>query len=128
VIYIDSSVALAHLAVEPRSPPESLWAESLVSSKLLEYEVWNRLHAYRLDRSHGAAARALLNRIDLIELSETVLSRALHSFPVTVRTLDGLHLATLEYVGQRQALVQLASYDNRLVAAATALGIMRAEM
>jgi uncharacterized protein len=123
VIYIDSSVAIASLIVEPRSPPPSLWAEPLVSSKLLEYEVWNRVHAYGLGGSHGSAAGALLRRIDLIELSETVLARALRPFPVAVRTLDGLHLATLEYVGQREASVQLASYDTRLIAAAQALGV-----
>jgi hypothetical protein len=39
VIYIDSSVALARLLLEPRSPPERLWHERLVSSQLLEYEV-----------------------------------------------------------------------------------------
>jgi hypothetical protein len=128
VIYIDSSVAIAHLAIEPRSPPPSLWAEPLVSSKLLEYEVWNRVHAYGLDRSHGSAAGALLSRIDLIELSEPVLARALRPFPVMVRTLDGLHLATLEYVGQRETPIQLASYDHRLLAAARALGISIAEL
>ena len=128
MIYIDSSVAIAHLAIEPRSPPLSLWAEPLVSSKLLEYEVWNRIHAYGLDQSHGSAVGALLSRVDLIELSETVLARALQPFPVRVRTLDGLHLATLEYVGQREAPVQLASYDHRLLAAAQALGISIAEL
>ena len=71
---------------------------------------------------------ALLSRIDLIELSETVLARALRPFPVAVRTLDGLHLATLEYVGHREAPVQLASYDQRLLAAARALGISIAEL
>jgi hypothetical protein len=100
----------------------------LVSSKLLEYEAWNRVHAYGLERSHGAAAEALLRRIDLIEPSETVLARALRPFPVTVRTLDGLHLATIEYIGQREAPVQLASYDNHLLAAARALGMGIAAM
>jgi hypothetical protein len=69
-----------------------------------------------------------LRRIDLIEPSETVLARALRPFPATVRTLDGLHLATIEYIGQREAPVQLASYDNRLLAAARALGMGIAAM
>lgn len=40
MIYLDSSVALAHLLVEDRVPPAALWAEPLVSSRLLEYELW----------------------------------------------------------------------------------------
>src|SRR6516225_7942858 len=39
VIYLDSSVALAHLLVEDRFPAEDLWRQQLVSSRLLEYEV-----------------------------------------------------------------------------------------
>ena len=36
MIYLDSSVALAHLLGETRVPPASIWQESLVSSRLLE--------------------------------------------------------------------------------------------
>ena len=44
----------------------------------------------------------------------SVLERALESFPVAVRTLDALHLATIEYArGQGQA-VKLASFDIRM--------------
>jgi hypothetical protein len=39
VIYLDTSVALAEILAEDRKPPESLWAETLVASRLLEYEL-----------------------------------------------------------------------------------------
>jgi antitoxin (DNA-binding transcriptional repressor) of toxin-antitoxin stability system len=39
LIYLDSSVALAQLFGEGRSPPDALWQEPLVSSRLLEFEV-----------------------------------------------------------------------------------------
>jgi predicted nucleic acid-binding protein len=123
VIYIDSSVTLAHLLLEPRSPPASLWNGPLVSSQLLEYEVWNRIHAYGLGRSHANEAQALLMRVDLIEMTATVLARALEPFPTPIRTLDALHLSTIEYVRNRRQTVELASYDNRLLATARALGI-----
>jgi hypothetical protein len=42
MIYLDSSVALAHLLAEDRFPPDLLWDQQLVSSRLLECEVWNR--------------------------------------------------------------------------------------
>lgn len=123
MIYLDSSVALAHLLAEDRSPPEQLWQQPLVSSRLLEYEVWNRIHARRLERSHGDAARALIGRVALIELAPPVLTRALDPFPIPVRTLDTLHLASIEFLRLRQQTVELASYDDRLLAGARALGI-----
>lgn len=43
MIYLDTSVALAHLLAEDRRPPEALWDETLVSSRLLEYELWTPL-------------------------------------------------------------------------------------
>jgi uncharacterized protein len=123
VIYLDSSVALAHLLTEERSPPESMWRTTLVSSRLLEYEVWNRIHARRLDRSHGEELRALIGRVALIELAPTVLARALEPFPIPVRTLDALHLASIEFLRSRRQTVELASYDERLLAGARALRI-----
>jgi hypothetical protein len=123
VIYIDSSVALAQLLFETRSPRHSLWEEPLVSSRLLEYEVWNRMHAYRLTLARGDEARALLALVNMIEMTGSVLARALEPFPVSVRTLDGLHLAPLDSVRRQGGSVELASYDARLIAAAQALGI-----
>jgi predicted nucleic acid-binding protein len=123
VIYIDSSVALAYVLAESRVPPAALWKQELVSSRLLEYEVWNRMHARRLGRSQGSEARLLLSGIELIEMTGAVLARALEPFPLSVRTLDALHLATIEFLRGRGDSVELASYDARLAAAAQALGI-----
>jgi predicted nucleic acid-binding protein len=123
VIYLDTSVALAYLLTEDRSPPESIWQESLISSRLLEYEVWNRIHARGLGRSHGEEARSLIGRLALIELAPPVLARALEPFPIPMRTLDGLHLASIEFLRARRQTVELASYDERLLAGARALHI-----
>ena len=57
MIYLDTSVALAHLLAEDRRPPDALWGEELVSSRLLECELWTRLHARNLASSHGDLAR-----------------------------------------------------------------------
>ena len=123
MIYIDSSVVLAHLLAELRRPPEHLWAESLVASRLLEYEVWNRLHARGRAETHGEAAEEAIGQIALLELSPVILTRALSAFPAPVRTLDALHLASLDYLrGQRQT-VELATYDRRMTAVARAMGI-----
>lgn len=123
MIYIDSSVLLASVFEEPRSPPATLWDEELIASRLLEYEVWNRLNAYGLVVSHGNRTQARLNRINFTEMSEPALARASEPFPLPIRTLDALHLATMEYLRSRGTEVELASYDARLLAAACALGI-----
>ncbi len=123
MIYIDSSVLLADVLAEPRSPPETLWDEDLASSRLLAYEVWNRIHANGLITSHGERARALLARISWTEMSQVALARALEPWPTALRTLDTLHLATMDFLRRRGGSVELASYDNRLLAGARALGI-----
>ena len=61
MIYVDTSVVLAQLLAEDRRPHDTLWGEPLISSRILEYEVWNRLHARNLGESHGEAARLLID-------------------------------------------------------------------
>ena len=123
MIYLDTSVALAQLLAEDRYPPASLWGEPLVSSRLLEYEVWTRIHAQGLDRSHGEGVRLLLGRLAFLELAPPVLARALDPFPTVVRTLDALHLASIEFLRNRRQDVTLATYDDRMIAAARHLSI-----
>lgn len=123
MIYLDSSVALAHLLAEDRSLPDAIWKETLVASRLLEYEVWNRVNARGLARSHGEEVRTLIGRLALIELAPSVLGRALEPFPMPIRTLDALHLASVEFLRDRGQHVELASFDERLLAAARALRI-----
>jgi hypothetical protein len=116
-------VALAQLLMERRRPPASLWQERLTSSRLLRYEVWNRVHAYVYPRSIEEEVRSTLARVYLIEMSEAVLARALQPFPVSVRTLDALHLSTALSLINGSEAIQLASYDSQMLAAARALGI-----
>jgi len=123
VIYLDASVALAHLLAEDQAPPERLWREELISSRLLEYEIWTRIHARKLTRSHADEVRSLLSRVALVELAPPVLARALEPFPKPVRTLDALHVASMDFLRKQGQIVRLASYDGRLVDAARALRI-----
>lgn len=121
MIYLDTSVALAHLLAEDRIPPETLWQESLISSRLIEYEIWTRIHARKLARSHSDEVRSLLGRVAFVELSPPVLTRALEPFPKPVRTLDALHLASIDFIQKQGQSIALASYDDRLTNAARAL-------
>lgn len=123
MIYLDTSVALAHLLVEDRVLPERLWREDLISSRLLEYELWTRIHARKLTASHADEVRSLLSRVALVELSPPVLARALEPFPKPVRTLDALHLASIEFLRKQGQRISVAVYDGRLLDAARALRI-----
>ena len=124
MIYVDSSVVLAQLLAEDRYPDPSFWRDGpFVSSRLLEYEVWNRINGRGLAMSHAEDVRLLLGRLSILEVAPAVLARALDPFPTPVRTLDALHLASIEFLrgmGQRPTL---ATYDQRLSEAATALDI-----
>ncbi|MEX2467407.1 MAG: PIN domain-containing protein, partial [Gemmatimonadota bacterium] len=109
MIYLDTSVALAHLLSEDRRPPPELWSEALVSSRLLDYELWTRLHSRDLAATHRDFARLLLARVARLALSEEVVERALDPFPAPVRTLDALHLASIVYLREQGQEVELAT-------------------
>lgn len=126
--YIDSSVALARLFAESRFPRENFWDRELTSSRLLEYEVWNRVHARGGSVATSASAHALLSGVELLEMTGQTLARALEPWPTSIRTLDALHLATVEYLRGQGETVEMASYDSRLLAAARALGIAILEL
>jgi predicted nucleic acid-binding protein len=125
MIYVDASVILAQLLGEGRRPPARLWQEPLVSSRLTVYEVWTRLNAHGLGAALGDAARLALGHLAMLELVQPVLARALEPFPLAVRTLDALHLASIEFLRGHGQPVMLAAYDRRLVDAARTLGIKR---
>jgi hypothetical protein len=67
--------------------------------------------------------RNLIGRVATIEMVGPVLARAPCSrFPFRCG-LDAIHLATLEFIRAQKQSVQLASFDERLLAAACFLGI-----
>lgn len=85
--------------------------------------MWTRLHAREPTASRIEAAQEVIARISLLELAPLVLARALDPFPISVRTLDALHLASCQFLRDRGQRVELASYDYRMANAARALGI-----
>jgi predicted nucleic acid-binding protein len=121
VIYLDTSVALAHLLAEDRRPGEALWKRPLVSSRLLEYEAWNRINSRGLAASHGPLVEDLIERLGIVELDGETLARARDPFPVPLRTLDVIHLASAVYLQGRGFRVEVATYDARMRDGAVAL-------
>jgi predicted nucleic acid-binding protein len=123
LIYLDTSVVLAQLLAENRRPPDSFWQDPLIASRLLEYELWTTINARGLSISHGNEVRALIGRLALIELTPPVLARALEPFPLAARTLDALHLASVEFLRAQRQDIALATYDKKMEAIARALGV-----
>jgi hypothetical protein len=58
----------------------------------------------------------------MVEMTELVLVRALTPFPIAVRTLDALHLPP-NTCAPRASRWKMASYDDRLLAAARPMSI-----
>ena len=114
MIYLDSSVALAQLLSEDRRPRNDLWAESLVSSRLLEFEIMNVLRTRGHERTHESLAKDLLSRIGLLELIPEVVGSTRRKAG-TARTLDTLHLASAAFLMENGVDIQLASFDARML-------------
>ena len=128
MIYLDTSVALAVLFDEPRKPYLEFWDHELVSSLLLQYELHVRLSARGLGPAALSAAHRLIAGITLVDLDQPALARALQPFPLAVRTLDGIHLATMEFLRVQGLDIEVATYDRRLAEAAEAMGFKLANV
>ena len=78
------------------------------------------------DEQQRAAVRGLqafARRCDIVGVADTVLTRAGRAFPVEpVRTLDAIHLATLEALGELPSLATIVTRDVRIRENALALG------
>ena len=120
-IYLDSS-AIVKLAVRE---PESLALrrylrrkEPLVSTALARTEVLRAL----LPAGDEAVARgrAVLQRIDLVRVNDRILGAAGVLRPPELRSLDAIHLATAQELGDD--LNAIVTYDERMTAAARQLG------
>ena len=119
--YLDSS-AIVRLAVRE---PESLALrrylrrrQPLVSSALARTEVLRAL----LPAGDEAVTRgrAVLQRIDLVRVNDRILNAAGVLRPSQLRSLDAIHLATAQELGNE--LSALVTYDDRMITAAERLG------
>jgi len=128
MIYVDSSVACAEILSESRAPGDAFWSQPLVSSRLLVYEVWNRVQRHGAVSVAASTVEEVLARIQIVNLDPEVLERAVIAFPVPVRTLDALHLATADFLRAQGVELEVASYDTRLNAAASRMGFALAAL
>jgi predicted nucleic acid-binding protein len=124
MIYLDSAAVVKLVHAEPESPALRAWLDERaetgwISSVLVEIESFRALARYApeaVTRLH-----LVLDQIDLIGLSPGVRILAQTVRPVTVRSLDAIHLGTALTI--RSSLTSFVTYDKRLLDAATAAGL-----
>ncbi len=67
--------------------------------------------------------QAFRRRCDVVAITDAVLARAGRPFPVEpIRTLDALHLATAELLGEPPQLITIVTRDSRIIENARAMG------
>ena len=69
-----------------------------------------------------AQAQSVVSQIAVVEPTEAIRARAALLEPVTLRSLDALHLATALEIGDE--LDGLVTYDGRMAASAEAFGLV----
>lgn len=75
------------------------------------------------ERAAVRALRTFERRCFVVDVDRAVLDRVRRPFPVEpVRTLDAVHLATAELLGEAPPLVTIVTRDDRVRANAKALG------
>ncbi len=121
VTYLDSSAIVKLVVREPESAALSSYLRRrrpVVSSAVARVEV------VRASASLGAAtaerAGEVLDRIELIRISDRVLTVAAGLAPPELRYLDAIHLATASLLGS--TLSKLVTYDDPMARAAAGLG------
>lgn len=130
--YVESSALLAALLEHDAEARQSLeTGERLVTSALTIAEASRAILRARvggrLTMAEEQAAlrglRAIENRCFMVDVDRTVLARVGRPFPVEpIRTLDAVHLATAEMLGEPPPLVTIVTRDARVRDNARALG------
>jgi uncharacterized protein len=122
VLYLDSS-ALVKLVVAERE--SGALRRYLRSRPRRASCALARVEVLRAVRPHGGAAmkraRALLRRLDLVQLDDDLLDAAAALDAEVLRSLDAIHLAAAQVLGDD--LTAVVTYDDRMRTAAGRLGL-----
>ena len=122
MVYLDSSALVKLVVSEPES---SALRRYLRSEPARATSALARVEVLRAVRAHGpraiSRARTLLRRLDTLALDDELLERAAGLDPAVLRSLDAIHLAAAQTLGDE--LTELVTYDDRMREAARRLGI-----
>ncbi|MGO9924799.1 MAG: type II toxin-antitoxin system VapC family toxin [Mycobacterium sp.] len=123
-LYLDTSALVKLIVAETESIALHDYLQRFVQDDLFTAAL-ARTELVRAVVDGGTPAvtqtRALLDSIDTVALSRTVLDDAAILPPPLLRTLDAIHLAAAQRAGS--SLRAVVTYDGRMVEAAAALGM-----
>jgi len=120
--YLDSSAIVKLVTREPESAALGRFVRrrrSLVTSALARTEVARALLPSGPEAMRSG--RDVLEGIEVLRVSDRVLNAAGALFPIQLRSLDAIHLATAMQLGAE--LARVVTYDERMIEAAKALGL-----
>jgi len=130
MIYMDTSALTKLLIAEPETPELRNWltsqidqGDSAATSALGRVELMRTVARYG-DISQADRARYLLDGLDILPLTEPMMSLAESIGPATLRSLDAIHLAAAAYFDQE--LTAFVTYDHRLMTGCRDIGIATA--
>ncbi len=130
MIYMDTSALTKLLIAEPETPELRNWltsqidqGDSAATSALGWVELMRTVARYG-DISQADRARYLLDGLDILPLTEPMMSLAESIGPATLRSLDAIHLAAAAYFDQE--LTAFVTYDHRLLNGCRDIGLTTA--
>lgn len=133
IAYIESSVVLRLVLGQSGTLREWRRLDGGVASALVEVECLRTLDRLRLAEGlretelvrRREAVYRILETLEVVEPTRPVLTRAAQPLPVSLGTLDAIHLATaLAWREATETDLAFATHDVRLGAAARALGLI----
>jgi hypothetical protein len=124
MIYLDSAAVVKLAHAEPETAALRAWLDergdsTWTSSVLVEIESFRALARYA--PSSALRLPEVLDQIELIDLTPHIRALAQAVEPVTVRSLDAIHLGTA--LSTRSTLTSFVTYDRHLLEAARAAGL-----
>jgi len=122
--YLDSSAIVKFAVAEPESEALQAWREQLATDDVLmtcELAVAEVLRAVRRVDGDVTVALAHLDALEQLTMDRDLMLAAGGVPSAEIRTLDAIHLAAAQAVGDD--LAGLVTYDDRMTTAAQAVGL-----
>lgn len=130
--YIDSSIILRLILGEENAIKFPKNLDEFVTSEILKIECFRALD--RIQRTlhiaedelaqRYAALHSAIRSLRIIKFTEAISQRACESFPVTLKTLDAIHLASaILWQQQEQNDILFLTHDKQLAKGALAVGL-----
>lgn len=123
-MYLDTSAVVKLARDEPGSQQFAQFVRTVrtTSSALVIAEVGRALARFLPTADDVRRVASLVDRTFIYAIDERIIARAAAVQPVSLRTLDAIHLATIERLAP--ALDGVVTYDARLAEAVRAMGVV----